>query len=80
MPWRAAALPECGHADAGPVLMRVWRRCGRELGEARWGRGHFEEAISLFHRFSTSTELADFLTIAAYDAVYAREATPPSKL
>jgi hypothetical protein len=60
--------------------MRVWRVRGRELGEARWGRGHFEEAIGLFHRFSTSKELADFLTIAAYDAVFARDSTQPSKL
>jgi hypothetical protein len=52
----------------------------RELGEARWGRGHFPEAIKLFHEFSTSTKLADFLTIAAYDAVVSRDSTHASKL
>lgn len=52
----------------------------RELGESRWSRGHFPEAIKLFHEFSTSAQLADFLTIAAYDAVVAQDSTRPSKL
>ena len=54
-------------------------RC-RELGESRWNRGHFPEAIKLFHQFSTSSQLADFLTIAAYDAVVERDSVKPSKL
>ncbi len=52
----------------------------RELGEERWSRGHFPEAIRLFHEFSTSRELADFLTIAAYDAVVKTDCVKPSKL
>lgn len=52
----------------------------RELGESRWNRGHFPEAIRLFHQFSTSSELADFLTIAAYDAVVEGDSVKPSKL
>jgi len=54
--------------------------CRRELGESRWNRGHFPEAIKLFHEFSTSNELADFLTIAAYDAVVEKDSVKPSKL
>ena len=57
-----------------------WCCACRELGEARWNRGHFPEAIKLFHQFSTSSELADFLTIAAYDAVVERDSVKPSKL
>ena len=52
----------------------------RVLGESRWNRGHFPEAIKLFHQFSTSSELADFLTIAAYDAVVESDSVKPSKL
>ena len=52
----------------------------RELGEARWSRGHFDQAIALFHQFSTSRELADFLTVAAYDAIVAGDSVQPSKL
>ena len=52
----------------------------RELGEARWSKGHFPQAIKLFHEFSTSNELADFLTIAAYDAVVEQDSVKPSKL
>ncbi len=80
----------CGHM----LLMRdgcqfrafqiTWRNvCAaqcRELGESRWNRGHFPEAIKLFHQFSTSSQLADFLTIAAYDAVVERDSVKPSKL
>jgi hypothetical protein len=52
----------------------------RELGEQRWNRGHFAQAIRLFHEFSTSRELADFLTIAAYDAIVENDSVKPSKL
>ena len=41
----------------------------QERGDARYYGGHFEEARGLFVRFSTSPELADFLTLAAYEYI-----------
>ena len=41
----------------------------QERGDARYYGGHFEEARGLFARFSTSPELADFLTLAAYEYI-----------
>src|SRR3954471_16745435 len=38
-----------------------------EVGAARFGEGRFEEARALFVQVATSPELADFLTLPAYD-------------
>ncbi|CAK0786075.1 hypothetical protein CVIRNUC_009288 [Coccomyxa viridis] len=64
----------------GKMLQEEMQKLRKELGEARWTRGHFPQAIELFHKFSTSAELADFLTIAAYDAVVEQDSVKPSKL
>lgn len=39
----------------------------QKLGAERYSKGHFEEAAKMFHDFSTSDKLADFLTLAAYE-------------
>ena len=44
-----------------------------ERGDAAWRGGKYDEAVELFRRFSTSRELADFLTIAAYERLVAEE-------
>ncbi|MFO0727320.1 MAG: malate synthase A [Myxococcota bacterium] len=41
-------------------------RVRQEIGPPRYDSGRFEEAIRLFTELSTSPELADFLTLAAY--------------
>ncbi|KAK9813021.1 hypothetical protein WJX72_007639 [[Myrmecia] bisecta] len=38
-----------------------------EVGAQRFASGHFAEAAKLFERFSTADELADFLTLPAYE-------------
>jgi malate synthase len=40
-----------------------------ELGEDRFTHGRFDEAVALFDRLSTAESFADFLTLAAYDAL-----------
>jgi malate synthase len=42
------------------------------LGEARFNGGRFEEARRLFEELATAEELADFLTIPAYEILIAR--------
>jgi malate synthase len=42
------------------------------LGEARFDGGRFEEARRLFEELATAEELADFLTIPAYEVLIAR--------
>lgn len=37
------------------------------LGHQRFQQGHFQEAAAMFKEFSTSNQLADFLTLAAYE-------------
>ena len=39
----------------------------KRLGEARVGEGYLDRAVAIFDRLITSDELADFLTIPAYD-------------
>lgn len=39
----------------------------QKLGSKRFDGGHFKEAAKMFHDFSTSERLADFLTLAAYE-------------
>ncbi len=40
-----------------------------EVGKARFSEGRFDEARDLFDRLSTDSELADFLTIPAYELI-----------
>jgi malate synthase A len=49
------------------ILGEELERIRLEVGEAAFARGKFEEARGLFERMSTSHELADFLTLPAYD-------------
>ena len=51
------------------VLGEEMDKLRQEKGDKRYFGGHFEEARGLFSRFSTSEELSDFLTNAAYDYV-----------
>ena len=51
------------------VLGEEMDKLRREKGDKRYFGGHYEEARGLFSRFSTSEELSDFLTNAAYDYV-----------
>jgi malate synthase len=41
------------------------------LGEARYDGGRFEDARRLFEELATSDELADFLTLPAYEVLIA---------
>ncbi len=41
----------------------------RAIGEPAWKAGHHAEAADLFDRLVTAPELADFLTLAAYDRI-----------
>jgi malate synthase len=43
------------------------RKIRESLGPAAYDAGQFELAAELFDRLSTSTELADFLTLPAYE-------------
>ena len=45
-----------------------------QLGADRYDRGHFNEAAKMFFTFSTSDELADFLTLPAYERLVQSEA------
>ncbi len=49
------------------ILDEEIARIRRDVGEAIWTSGRFELAASLFERLVTAAELADFLTLAAYD-------------
>ena len=42
-------------------------RVRREVGDARFATGRFEEARALFERLSTAPAFEDFLTLAAYE-------------
>jgi malate synthase len=44
-------------------------RVRREIGGARFDRGHFPEARKLFEGVATSGELVDFLTLPAYEVL-----------
>ena len=54
--------------------------CAGSWARRAGGRGHFDQAIALFHQFSTSAELADFLTVAGLRRHRGRRfrADPPS--
>ena len=51
------------------VIDEEMAKLREQKGDQRYFGGHFEEARGLFSRFSTSEDLSDFLTIAAYDYV-----------
>ena len=83
---RHGAVLESGEGDGGrggfgaltrarfdAVLDEEMSKVRAERGEAAWRGGKFDEAVDLFRRFSTSRELADFLTLAAYERLVAEE-------
>lgn len=49
------------------ILRDEMNKLQDELGVARYAQGRFELAAQLFERFSVTSELADFLTITAYE-------------
>jgi malate synthase len=49
------------------VIEEEMRRIGEEVGGARMTSGRFAEARALFTRLVLAGDLADFLTIPAYD-------------
>jgi malate synthase len=61
--------------DGRPVTRAMVEQCigeeftrvRDEVGAARFGRGHFSEARTLFEQVATSRELQDFLTLPAYE-------------
>ena len=46
-----------------------YERVRREVGAARFERGHFPEARKLFEEVATSDQLVDFLTLPAYEVL-----------
>jgi malate synthase len=50
-------------------LGEEYERVRREIGAARFDRGHFPEARKLFEEVATSDELVDFLTLPAYEVL-----------
>jgi malate synthase len=46
-----------------------YERVRREVGAARFERGHFPEARRLFEEVATSEQLQDFLTLPAYEVL-----------
>lgn len=83
---RHGAVLDSGEGDGGrggfgaltaarfdSVLDEEMQKLRAERGDAAWRAGKFDEAVELFRRFSTSRELADFLTLAAYDKLVAEE-------
>ncbi|MCK6592503.1 MAG: malate synthase A, partial [Polyangiaceae bacterium] len=69
--------------DSGEIVTKdLVRRITKEemdtlrgvLGDARWTGGRFEEACRLFEDLATAEELADFLTVPAYEMLIAGSA------
>jgi malate synthase len=50
-----------------------FRRVRDEVGAVRFDQGHFAEAGTLFVQLATSPELADFLTLPAYEMLVKSE-------
>lgn len=44
-----------------------------QVGAERFDGGNFVEAADMFGHFSTAPELADFLTLAAYDIIVQKD-------
>jgi malate synthase len=65
--------------DGRPVTPELFRRALADemaalratLGEERFEKGRFQDAIALFERLSTSASYEEFLTIPAYEALTA---------
>jgi malate synthase len=49
------------------VLAEELARIRREVGEEAWEAGRFPLAASIFENLIVSSELAEFLTLVAYD-------------
>jgi malate synthase len=49
------------------LVSEEFDRVRDEVGTARFKQGRFEEARALFVQVATSPELADFLTLPAYE-------------
>lgn len=49
------------------MLPEELARVRRELGEAAWGSGRYEEAARLFDAITTSDDYVEFLTLPGYD-------------
>jgi malate synthase len=56
------------------VLSQEMERVRGEVGEERYARGRYQAAGALFLRLSTAPELADFLTLPAYEVLLREEA------
>ncbi len=54
------------------VIEDEMRKLADTLGEARMTSGKFDEARALFERLSLADELADFLTLPAYEQIVTR--------
>ena len=48
-----------------------------QVGEERFTSGNFLEAATMFGDFATAPELADFLTLAAYDVILQEDLVQP---
>jgi malate synthase len=72
-----AALDD-GRVVTGELVQRlVTEEFGRvrdEVGAARFNQGRFDEARALFVQVATSPELADFLTLPAYEILVNQDA------
>jgi malate synthase len=64
--------------DDGPTVTRAlvqhcvaeeYERVRKEVGAARFDRGHFPEARKLFEAVATSDDLVEFLTLPAYEVL-----------
>ena len=49
------------------IMEEEMQKLKQKLGDQRYQQGHYKEASKMFHDFSTSKQLADFLTLAAYE-------------
>lgn len=65
-----------------PQITQKWCgdiQCGVriQVGEQRFSTGNFIEAAQMFGDFATAPELADFLTLAAYDVIVLKDLVQP---
>jgi len=49
------------------MLPEELARVRRELGEAAWNAGRYEEAATLFDEITSSDDYVEFLTLPGYD-------------
>jgi malate synthase len=67
------AMLDDGRVVTRPLVLQCigeeYERVRREVGAARFDRGHFPEARKLFEEVATSEELVDFLTLPAYEVL-----------